>query len=371
MNQCAMRFALLNVEVDVHVRLDICTSFDDSFIASAETKGMDWKTHELPKCSWGELPSWDSPLPIFPCSEFQRISQRIFWLVCSDHASAVSALALCFQRSLLLGFFGISTLSSIESWCVVGEKEHGKETCVFRQHFSFVIPMWSWFVLNDGLGFAIGSNCIGRWSGTFVTMHGLWCDANLVASLNWLMWFVESHVLVIALVRPCSGGVWPKFNGSVGMWFFDHFVDASQFLSLPNLGDELFFETLFCPLTFATTTCCANGLFSANTSTHAHCDGDERMILDLGLDMTLRPANLQRWEFQFFCLAKTTRLTQRCPTRTTWKCTNDEPHLYPKFMALSHSVRGRFGPSQFVSCEGHFVQRSNIFWEIFLLIHNR
>ena len=33
-------------------------------------------------------------------------------------------------------------------------------------------------------------------------------------------------------------------------------------------------------------------------------------------------------------------------------------------MALSDSVRGRFGPSQFVSCEGHFVQRSNIFWEI-------
>ena len=33
-------------------------------------------------------------------------------------------------------------------------------------------------------------------------------------------------------------------------------------------------------------------------------------------------------------------------------------------MALSHSVRGRFGPSQFVSCEGHFVQWANIFWEI-------
>ena len=66
---------------------------------------------------------------------------RIFWLMCSDNASAVSVLASCFQRSLLLGFSGISTLSSIESWCVVGEKEHGKETCVFRQHFCFVITM--------------------------------------------------------------------------------------------------------------------------------------------------------------------------------------------------------------------------------------
>ena len=90
------------------------------------------------------------------------------------------------------------------------------------------------FVLNDGLGFVIASNCIGRWSGTFVAMHGLWCDANCVASLNWLMWFVESHVLVFALVRPCSGGVWPKFNGSVGMCFFDHFVDASQYFVSPK-----------------------------------------------------------------------------------------------------------------------------------------
>ena len=45
-----------NVEVDVHelvvhVRLGICISFDDSFIASAESMELDWKTHELPKCS--------------------------------------------------------------------------------------------------------------------------------------------------------------------------------------------------------------------------------------------------------------------------------------------------------------------------------
>ena len=93
---------------------------------------------------------WVSPLPIFLCSEIERISRRIFWFVCSDHASAISALAFGFQRSLLVGFCGISTLSSIESWCVVGEKEHGKETCVFRQHFCFVMvklvrsEWWSW-----------------------------------------------------------------------------------------------------------------------------------------------------------------------------------------------------------------------------------
>ena len=152
---------------------------------------------------------------------------------------------------------------------------------------------------------------------------------------------------------------------SISLWM------PASFLSLPNLGDELFFETLFCSLRFATTTCFANGLFSANRSVHAHCHGDERMILDLGLDMTLRPAYLQRWEFQFLCLAKTTPLAQRCRTRRTWKCTNDEPHLYPKFMALSHSVRGRLGLSQFVSCEGHSVQLSNIFCEFPSFILNR
>ena len=39
--------------------------------------------------------------------------------------------------------------------------------------------------------------------------------------------------MVISSVRPRSGGVWPKFNGSVGMWFFDHFVGASQFFVSP------------------------------------------------------------------------------------------------------------------------------------------
>ena len=66
--------------------------------------------------------------PIFSCSEFQRISRRIFWLVCSDQESAVSALALCFQQSLL-GFSGISTLSSIESVSLVRRNMARKQAC--------------------------------------------------------------------------------------------------------------------------------------------------------------------------------------------------------------------------------------------------
>ena len=154
------------------------------------------------------------------------------------------------------------------------------------------------------------------------------------------------------------------------MWFFDHFVDPSQFFVSPKSRWWVVFWN--------------SVLFIKIRNNHMLCQrivfGEQEYLctfwrwraydLDLGLDMILRPANLQRWEFQFLRLAKTTPLAQRCRTRRSWKCTNDEPHLYPKFMALLDSVRGRFGPSQFVSCEGHFVQRANIFWE-FLLILNR
>ena len=53
----------------------------------------------------------------------------IFWFVCSDHALAVSALAFCFQQSLLLGFSGISTLSSIESVSLVKRNMARKHAC--------------------------------------------------------------------------------------------------------------------------------------------------------------------------------------------------------------------------------------------------
>ena len=59
-SMCAMRSAL-SVPIQMwkstfmswsfHVRLGICISFHDSFITSAETKGLDWKTHKLSKCS--------------------------------------------------------------------------------------------------------------------------------------------------------------------------------------------------------------------------------------------------------------------------------------------------------------------------------
>ena len=220
-----------NVEVDVHelvvhVRLGISISFDDSFIASAETKGLDWETHDVHEGK--ALPSWASPLPIFLCSEFQRISQRIFWLVCSDHASAVSALARCFQRSLLLGFCGISALSLIQSWCVVGEKEHGKETCMFLQHFFFVISMWSWLGSEWwSFGFAIGSNCIGMWSGTFVAMHGLWCDAIVLpVSIDWCDLFRQCVHVQAGFDRSSMDRLGCGF--SITLWI------PANFLSLPK-----------------------------------------------------------------------------------------------------------------------------------------
>ena len=49
--------------------------------------------------------------------------------MCSDNASAVSVLASCFQRSLLLGFSGISTLSSIESVSLVRRNMARKHAC--------------------------------------------------------------------------------------------------------------------------------------------------------------------------------------------------------------------------------------------------
>ena len=264
------------------------------------------------------LPSWASPLPIFPCSEIQRISRRIFWFVCSDHASAVSALALCFQRSLLLGFFGISALSSIQSWCVVGEKEHGKETCMFRQHF------FSWYrsevyLFFDGFGFAFGSYCIGRWSGTFVAMHGLWCDANCAASLNWLMWFVESHGYFVSAstFRRCLTEVqWIGWDV-----VFRSLCGCQPVFCLPNLGDEFFFETLFCSLRFANNHMLCQRIVFSEQEYSCTLWRWRAYDLDLGLDMTLRPATLQRWEFQFLRLAKTTHLRCRCRMCRTWKCT--------------------------------------------------
>ena len=119
---------------------------DDSFIASAETKGLDWKTHELSKCSWGELPSGFHHCH-FSLVQNSKEFLRGFSGLCVQ-ITQVRFLALCFQQSLLLGFSGISTLSSMESWRVV--KEFGKETCVFRQHFCFVMvklirsEWWFW-----------------------------------------------------------------------------------------------------------------------------------------------------------------------------------------------------------------------------------
>ena len=95
---------------------------------------------------------------------------------------------------------------------------------------------------------------------------------------------------------------------------------ASQFFVSQIQVMSCCFETLFRSLRFAITTCCANGLFSANRSTQSHRDGDKRIDLDLGLDMTLRPANLWRWNFNFFVPRKP-HISDVDVGCRTWKCT--------------------------------------------------
>ena len=340
-----------NVEVDVHelvvhVRLGISISFDDSFIASAETKGLDWETHDVHEGK--ALPSWASPLPIFLCSEFQRISQRIFWLVCSDHASAVSALARCFQRSLLLGFCGISALSLIQSWCVVGEKEHGKETCMFLQHFFFVISMWSWLVLNDGL------------LGSLLEVIVLACD--LEHSLQCMVFDVMPIVLPVSidwcdLFRQCvhvQAGFDRSSMDRLGCGFSITLWIPANFLSLPNLGDEFFFETLFCSLRFANNHMLCQRIVFGEQEYSRTLWRWRAYDLDLGLDMTLRPANLLRWNFNFFVPRKphisdvdvgcaehgnAHRMIHIC-IRSSWHCwTQEEEDLVLRSLFLWGSLR--------------------------------
>ena len=117
-----------------------------------------------------------------------------------------------------------------------------------------------------------------------------WCDL-----LNHMFWSLRWCVHVQAFFDRSS-------MVRLGCGFFRSLCGCQPVFCLSQiLVMSCFLKLYFCPLRFATTTCRANGLFSANRSTHAHRDGNKRMmILDLGLDMTLRSATLLRWEFQFF-----------------------------------------------------------------------
>ena len=71
---------------------------------------------------------------------------------------------------------------------------------VFFQDSCFVILMWSWFVLNDGFGFAIGSNCIGRFSGTFVASL-MWCQLHYKSQLIDVIRWSHGHCVSASMFR--------------------------------------------------------------------------------------------------------------------------------------------------------------------------
>ena len=319
-----------NVEVDVHelvvhVRLGISISFDDSFIASAETKGLDWKTHELPKCSWGEsLAILGFTTANFPLFRNPKNFPEDF-LVCVFRSRKCGfSIGALFPTIIVVRIFWNFRVEFNSKLVCCWWEGTWQGNMHVSSTFFFVISMWSWLVLNDGFGFAFGSYCIGRWSGTFVAMHGLWCDANCAASLNWLMWFVESHGHFVGASMFRRGLTEVQWFGwdvvfSITLWM------PASFLS-PKSRWWVLFETLFCSLRFANNhMLCQRIVFGEQEYSWRWRAYD----LDLGLDMTLQPANLLRWEFQFLRPARTTHLRCRCRTRTTWKCTNDEPHLYP------------------------------------------
>ena len=87
------------------------------------------------------LPSWASPLPIFPCSEFQRISQRIFWLVFRSRKCGFSIGALFPTIIVVRIFWNFRVEFNSKLVCCWLRRNNGKETCVFLQHFCFVISM--------------------------------------------------------------------------------------------------------------------------------------------------------------------------------------------------------------------------------------
>ena len=121
-----------------------------------------------------------------------------------------------------------------------------------------------------------------------------WCDL-----LNHMFWSLRWCVHVQAGFDRSS-------MVRLGCGFFDHFVDASQFFVSPKFWWWVLFWNfiLFIKIRKQPHVVPTDCLFSANRSTHAHCNGNERMILDLGMDMTLRPATLLRWNFNFFVSRK-------------------------------------------------------------------
>ena len=226
-SMCSMRSALLNVEVDVHVRLDICISFDDSFIASAEIKGLDWKTHELPKCSWVELPSGFHHCQFSLVQKSKEFLRWIFWLVWSDHASAV--FGVLFPTIIVVRIFW-NFRFEFNSKCVfvlsVRRNMARKHACfvnIFVSWYRFEVGSFWMMVLGSLLEvIVLAGDLEHSWQCMVFDMMPIalqtsidWCD--LLNHMFWsLRWCV--HVQV-----GCDGSSMVR----LGCGFFDHFVDAS------------------------------------------------------------------------------------------------------------------------------------------------
>ena len=158
---------------------------------------------------------------------------------------------------------------------------------------------WSWVRYWKWLYWQVIWNIRGNaWSSMWCELR---CKSQLIDVICWIT--CSGHCVGASMFRRCLTEVqWIGWD----VVFFDHFVDASQFFVSPKSRWWVVFWNSI--------------LFIKIRNNHMLCQrivfGEQEYSctlwrwraydLDLGLDMTLRTANSQRWEFQFLRLAKTT-----------------------------------------------------------------
>ena len=241
-SMCAMRSALsvpIQMEVDVHELVFHVQSWhlhQFRWLVHRFSGNKDWigKHTNCRNVHEGKaLYIWASPLPIFPCSDVQRISQRIFWFCVFRSRTCGFSIGVLFPTIIVVRiFWNFRVKFNSKLVCRWWEgtwqgNMRVSSTFLFRDIDVKLIRSEWWFWVRDWklLYWQVIWNIRGNaWS-------LIWCQ--LCASLNWLMRFVESHVLVIALVLQA------EFDRSsmdrMGCGFFDHFVDASQFFCLSQI----------------------------------------------------------------------------------------------------------------------------------------